>query len=58
MKLNSELIKLLKQPTIIERYAAAGLEPRFGTPEQFGDLLKREVPRWKQVAKAIDLKLD
>jgi tripartite-type tricarboxylate transporter receptor subunit TctC len=58
MKLNSEVLKLLQRPAVVERYAAAGVEPKGGTPEEFAALLKREVPRWKEVAKAINLKLD
>jgi tripartite-type tricarboxylate transporter receptor subunit TctC len=58
VKLNAEIVKMLKSPVVLDRYAAAGLEPLSSTPEEFAELLRREVPRWKEVAKAIKLQLD
>jgi tripartite-type tricarboxylate transporter receptor subunit TctC len=57
-KTNAEIGKLLKSPTLRERYAAGGLEPLTSTPEEFRDLIRREVPIWKEVARQAKVKVD
>ena len=51
-KLNSEINKAIKDPDFAKRIAQDGLEPAGGTPEIFGELLKREVTEWGEVVKA------
>jgi tripartite-type tricarboxylate transporter receptor subunit TctC len=58
MKANAEIVKLLQSPAVSERYAAAGLEPRSTTPDEFADLLKREVPKWKRVVKDVGIRVE
>jgi len=58
MKTNAEIVRLLKSPVVGERFAAAGLEPRSSTPEEFADLLRREIPRWQNVVKTANIRLD
>jgi tripartite-type tricarboxylate transporter receptor subunit TctC len=57
-KLNSEINKAIKDPDFAKRIALDGLEPAGGTPEAFGDLLKREVAEWAEVVKAANVKAD
>jgi tripartite-type tricarboxylate transporter receptor subunit TctC len=57
-KVNADIVRLLKTPAIAERYAAAGLEPLTGTPEELGTIIKNEIPRWQKVVKAAGLKAD
>ena len=54
-KLNSEINKAVKNPEFAKRIAEEGLEPAGGTPEQFGELLKREVVEWAEVVKAANV---
>lgn len=54
-KLNSEINKAVKNPEFARRIAEDGLEPAGGTPEQFGELLKREVVEWAEVVKAANV---
>lgn len=51
-KLNSEINKAITNPDFAKRIAQDGLEPAGGTPEAFGELLKREVVEWAEVVKA------
>lgn len=51
-RLNSEINKAIKDPDFAKRIAQDGLEPAGGTPEAFGELLKREVVEWGEVVKA------
>jgi len=57
-KLNSEINKAIKDPDFAKRIAQDGLEPAGGTPEAFGELLKREVAEWAEVVKAANVKSD
>lgn len=57
-KLNSEINKAIKDPDFAKRIAQDGLEPAGGTPEVFGELLKREVTEWGEVVKAANVKAE
>jgi tripartite-type tricarboxylate transporter receptor subunit TctC len=57
-KLNSEINKAVKDPEFAKRIAQDGLEPAGGTPEAFGELLKREVVEWGDVVKAAKVTAD
>ena len=54
-KLNSEINKAIKDPAFARRIEQDGLEPAGGTPEAFGELLKREVVEWAEVVKAANV---
>jgi len=51
VKLNSELAKILQLPDIKERLKELGVEAGGGTPEQFGDFIKKEIAKWAKVVK-------
>ncbi|HLQ24407.1 MAG TPA: tripartite tricarboxylate transporter substrate binding protein [Acidiferrobacterales bacterium] len=51
VKLNSELAKILQLPDIKERLKELGVEAGGGTPEQFGDYIKKEIAKWAKVVK-------
>ena len=57
-KTSAELRTALAAPALRERFAAAGLEPLSSTPEEFRDLIRREVPRWKEVARLAKIQVD
>jgi len=57
-KLNAELNPLLKQPEIRELLAKQGMAAAGGTPERFGDLVKRELARWSLVVAKAGIKAD
>ena len=56
--LGSEINKAIKDPDFAKRIAQDGLEPAGGTPEVFGELLKREVTEWGEVVKAANVKAE
>ncbi len=43
---------------ITDRFVKQGVEPKTGTPEQFGDLIKSEVARWADVIKTVGIRAD
>jgi tripartite-type tricarboxylate transporter receptor subunit TctC len=48
-KLNSEIVKILQQPDVKERFLALGAEPVGNTPEEFAAYLKAEIAKWGKV---------
>jgi tripartite-type tricarboxylate transporter receptor subunit TctC len=57
-KLNAEFNKALQQETLRKKLSDEGAEAAGGTPEQFGALIKDEVPRWGKVIKESGAKVD
>ena len=50
-RLNAEMQKAVKSPTVIERYGALGADPVSSTPEQFAALIRSESAKWAEVVK-------
>jgi tripartite-type tricarboxylate transporter receptor subunit TctC len=48
-KLNAEIHAILRQPDVIEKFNAQGLEVAPSTPQQLGEEIKSDLARWKQV---------
>jgi len=48
-KLNEATIGALKDPAIAERVRAAGAEPVPSSPDEFGELIRREIAKWAKV---------
>jgi len=57
-KLNDAINKALASPSLRERYAANGVDPVGGTPEEFGAFIKREVEKYAAISKKIGMKVD
>ena len=58
MRLNTEINRSLKNPLLVQRFAAAGLDTAGGTPEAFDKLIKSEIPKWRKVVAAANIKVD
>ena len=54
-RLHSEIVKVLKQPDVIERFQAQGLKPVGSTPEQLSALIKEEIVMYAKLVKQIGL---
>jgi tripartite-type tricarboxylate transporter receptor subunit TctC len=57
-KLHAAVQKAMVSPTLTEKYAANGVEPVLGTPEQYGALIRREVEKYTALAKTLKLRVD
>jgi tripartite-type tricarboxylate transporter receptor subunit TctC len=55
-RLNTEIANAIKAPLMQERMAGEGLDPAGGPPQQFRDVLNRDVPKWKKVVKEANVK--
>lgn len=56
MRLYGEIAKLVKQPTMIERLAAAGSEPVGSTPEEFGAKIRQELQEFGKLIPDLGIK--
>jgi tripartite-type tricarboxylate transporter receptor subunit TctC len=50
-RLNAEINRIMQLPDVREKLTVAGIEIQGGTPEDFGDVIKREVDKWGEVIK-------
>ena len=57
-RLNTELAKAVSAPDLRERFAAAGIEPRTSTPEQFASFIRSETVRYAKVVKDANITID
>ena len=57
-KLNADVNALLQQAEIRESLARQDMNPVGGTPERFGDMVKRDLARWARVVAAAKIKPD
>jgi len=58
LRLNQEINRALKAPEVAGPLTAQGYDLAQGTPEDLGNLIKKEIPRWAAVAKAGNIKFD
>jgi tripartite-type tricarboxylate transporter receptor subunit TctC len=57
-RVNADLNSLLKEAAIREMLAKQGMTAKGGPPERLGELLMRELARWKRVVDAAGIKAD
>jgi tripartite-type tricarboxylate transporter receptor subunit TctC len=57
-KLNAEINAITKQADVVAKMNAAGFDLIGGTPEDFGNLIRRETETWAPVIKKVGLKVD
>ena len=57
-RLNAEINKALMLADVAQQLSVEGATPMPTTPQAFGDLIKREIPRWAEVVKAGNVKAD
>jgi tripartite-type tricarboxylate transporter receptor subunit TctC len=58
MKAHDEITRLLKSPAVSARFAAGGIEPLTTTPEEFAALIQRELPKWHEVVRKANIKVE
>jgi tripartite-type tricarboxylate transporter receptor subunit TctC len=54
-KVNGELVRMLKEPSVRERMAKEGADPIGSSPQQFSQRVASEIDKWSKVAKAAGL---
>jgi tripartite-type tricarboxylate transporter receptor subunit TctC len=56
-KLAAASAKAARAPDIVARLQRDGIEPVGGTPAELGSMIARELPQWRELAKAANIKL-
>jgi tripartite-type tricarboxylate transporter receptor subunit TctC len=57
-RLHGDLVRILKQPDVVQRLDGLGFEIAATTPEQFGAYIRSEIKKWAKVVKASGAKAD
>jgi tripartite-type tricarboxylate transporter receptor subunit TctC len=58
VRLNGELGKIMHSPELRERLDALATDPVTSTPEEFADLIRREIVKWSEVVREAGLKAE
>lgn len=57
-KLNRDIVTLLKEPDVVQRFRNQGVEVVASTPEQFSTLVRSEVTKWTQLIKDANIRIE
>ncbi len=57
-KINAEIVKALKQPDVIERYTALGIESVTSTPQEFTGIIRSDLKKYLKVIKDAGIKTE
>ena len=57
-KANRDIVAILKTPEVVSQFRERGVEVVASTPEAFGELLKKEVPKWTKVVQDAGVKVE
>ena len=57
-KLEKELMEIVKLPDLQERLKAMAVDPVGGPAQELASRIAAEIPRWTEVAKAANVRLD
>jgi tripartite-type tricarboxylate transporter receptor subunit TctC len=58
MTLHAALRKTMANPELRAQLQGLGIEPTFGTPEEFSALIRADIPRWAQIVKRAGATVD
>lgn len=58
MRLNQATHQALAEPEVRQAFDSQSLDPSPGTPQEFGALLDKEIPRFKELVKRVGLTLE
>ena len=57
-KLNRDIVTLLKEPDVVQRFRNQGVEVAASTPEQFGTLVRSEITKWTQLIREANIRIE
>jgi tripartite-type tricarboxylate transporter receptor subunit TctC len=57
-QINTDVVAIIKEPSVREKLAAQLMEPVGSSPEEFRTLMNNEIARWAPVIKAADVKVN
>jgi tripartite-type tricarboxylate transporter receptor subunit TctC len=57
-KLNHDLVQVLKEPDVVQKFRNQGVEVVASTPEEFAALVHREIPKWTSLIKEANIRIE
>lgn len=57
-RVNAEVVKVLAMPALRERYASVALEPVGGSPEELGEVFRRDYEKIRRLTKELNVRAD
>jgi len=57
-RLNTEIVKVLRQPEVQHRLVELGLQPVGNSPEEFAKISRDEFDKWGRIARANNIRID
>ena len=57
-ELNAQIRKALQSPAVLKQLAVQGAQPLGASPEEYGDYIRAEIDRWRDVVKEANVQLD
>ncbi len=57
-RLNSEAVKALRMPDVVEKLSGQGAEPVASSPEEFTAFIRSETDKWAKLVKAANMRTD
>lgn len=57
-RLNSEVVKILRMPEVVQRLSGQGAETVGNTPDEFAAFVRGEIDKWANLVKAAKMKTD
>ena len=57
-RLHQEIVRVLNQPEVKEKYFISGVETVGSSPEQFAATMKSELTKWSKVIESAGIKPD
>ena len=58
VRLHAETVKALADGVVRQRLAVQGFDPVGTTPEQFAELIRRDLARWKKVIASANIRAE
>jgi tripartite-type tricarboxylate transporter receptor subunit TctC len=55
---NKDIVAILKDPEVVKQFREQGVEVVASTPEAFGQLLQKEIPKWTKVVNDAGVKIE
>jgi tripartite-type tricarboxylate transporter receptor subunit TctC len=56
-RLNKDIVSILKEPDVIKMFRDRGVEVIASTPEEFSQVLNKDIPKWTKLIKEADIKI-
>lgn len=56
--MNRDIVRVLKDPEVVKRFRDQGVEVTASSPAAFGQLIQSEIPKWTQVIRDANIKVE